>query len=83
MGEDKSIHVQQLRLFVCLHSCSVYSILSAFTLALLEDSGWYQANYAVANKTVNDEPIPLLYGKGVCDCGGRGEGVEVGGGGGG
>ena len=74
MGEVKSIHIQQLRLFVCLHSCSVYSILSAFTLALLEDSGWYQANYAVANKTVNDESIPLLYGKGVCSGGGGGGG---------
>ena len=57
------------------HSFSVYSVLSEFTLALLEDSGWYQVNYAMANRTINDEPIPLLYGKGrsggvqyVCGC---------------
>ena len=50
----------------CPHSCSAYSILSGFTLALLEDSGWYQANYTVAERTVNGDGIPLLYGKGVC-----------------
>ena len=52
----------------CPPSCSVYSILSAFTLALLEDTGWYQANYAIANRTINNESIPLLYGKGVFVC---------------
>ena len=53
-------------LHACLHSCSAYSVLSGFTLALLEDSGWYQANYTVAERTVNGDAIPLLYGKGVC-----------------
>ena len=47
----------------------MYSVLSEFTLALLEDSGWYQVNYAMANRTVNDEPIPLLYGRGRSDGG--------------
>ena len=49
----------------CSHFCSAYSVLSGFTLALLEDSGWYQANYTVAERTVNGDAIPLLYGKGV------------------
>ena len=57
--------VQQLPyMHACPHSCSAYSVLSGFTLALLEDSGWYQANYTVAERTVNGDAIPLLYGKG-------------------
>ena len=57
--------VQQLPyVHSCSHSCSAYSVLSGFTLALLEDSGWYQANYTVAERTVNGDAIPLLYGKG-------------------
>ena len=33
-------------------------------MGLLEASGWYTANYTIAEQTVLGEPIPLLYGKG-------------------
>ena len=41
---------------------SDYSILSELTIALLEDSGWYKANYTALYE-LNQHP--LLWGKGV------------------
>ena len=43
-----------------IHTCS-YTSISNFTLYLLEDSGWYKVNYAVAESFYNYE---LLWGKG-------------------
>ena len=42
------------------HTCS-YASISNFTLHVLEDSGWYKVNYAVAESIHNYEP---LWGKG-------------------
>ena len=33
-----------------------YSVLSEFTIALLEDSGWYKANYSSLHE-VNQNPL--------------------------
>ena len=51
------MHIMTLCLY---HTCS-YSSISNFTLLLLEDSGWYKVNYAVAESLHNYE---LLWGKG-------------------
>ena len=44
---------------------SDYSVLSEFTLALLEDSGWYEVNYAAL---YNLKQLPLQWGKGKSFC---------------
>jgi len=41
---------------------SDYQVLSEFTVALLEDSGWYKANYTALNEL---NQIPLMWGKGM------------------
>ena len=41
---------------------SDYSVLSEFTLALFEDSGWYKANYTAL---YNLQQNPLQWGKGT------------------
>ena len=46
--------------YVCYHSCS-YTSISNFTLNLLEDSGWYEVDYAATESLYNYE---LLWGKG-------------------
>ena len=43
-----------------MHTCS-YASISNFTLHVLEDSGWYKVDYAVAESIHNYEP---LWGKG-------------------
>ena len=47
--------------FILLHYICSYSSISNFTLNLLEDSGWYKVDYAVA-KSLHD--YELLWGKG-------------------
>ena len=42
--------------------CSDYMVLSEFTLAALEDSGWYKANYTAL---YNLQQNPLQWGKGM------------------
>ena len=42
---------------------SDYMVLSEFTLALFEDSGWYKANYTAL---YNLKQNPLQWGKGKC-----------------
>ncbi|XP_065915873.1 leishmanolysin-like peptidase isoform X1 [Dysidea avara] len=39
-----------------------YEVLSEFTVALLEDSGWYKANYTALHEL---NQVPLLWGKGL------------------
>ena len=46
------------------NSSSDYMVLSEFTLALFEDSGWYQANYTALYDLQQN---PLQWGKGK-DC---------------
>jgi len=41
---------------------SDYEVLSEFTVALLEDSGWYKANYTALNEL---NQFPLQWGKGL------------------
>lgn len=49
---------------LCLISCySDYLVLSQFTIALLEDSGWYKGNYT-ALEMLNQFPA-LEWGKGT------------------
>ena len=43
------------------YSSSDYMVLSEFTLALFEDSGWYRANYTAL---YNLKQNPLQWGKG-------------------
>ena len=49
----------------CYHASmyvlSDYDVLSEFTLVLLEDSGWYKANYTALH---NLKQNPLQWGKG-------------------
>ena len=45
----------------CILFYSDYLVLSEFTLALFEDSGWYKANYTALN---NLQQNPLQWGKG-------------------
>ena len=44
-------------------SFSDYMVLSEFTLALFEDSGWYKANYTAFYSLKQN---PLQWGKGNC-----------------
>ena len=44
-----------------VHYYSDYEVLSEFTVALLEDSGWYKANYTALHEL---NQVPLLWGKG-------------------
>ena len=46
---------------ILTHLFSDYLVLSEFTIALFEDSGWYKANYT-ALREVNQHP--LQWGKG-------------------
>ena len=46
---------------MCISLCCSYTSISNFTLNLLEDSGWYKVDYAVAESLYNYE---LLWGKG-------------------
>ena len=48
----------------CYISINSYISISNFTLNLLEDSGWYKVNYAVAEARHSYE---LLWGKGELD----------------
>ena len=48
-----------LTAFMCFRD---YQILSEFTIALLEDSGWYKGNYT-ALSALNQ--LPLQWGKGM------------------
>ena len=41
---------------------SDYQVLSEFTVALLEDSGWYKANYTALHEL---SQAPLMLGKGL------------------
>ena len=44
-----------------IYILSDYDVISEFTLALFEDSGWYKANYTAL---YNLKQNPLLWGKG-------------------
>ena len=39
---------------------SDYNVLSNFTLAFFEDSGWYEVNYTFANSFANDQLVTEL-----------------------
>ena len=52
-------HVVHLLASLCTF-ISDYLVLSEFTLALFEDSGWYKANYTALN---NLKQNPLQWGK--------------------
>jgi len=43
--------------------CSDYAVLSNFTLAFFEDSGWYKVNYTFMN---NYDQFELQWGRGMC-----------------
>ena len=48
--------------FNLMCSLSDYVVLTEFTVAALEDSGWYKANYTALNEI--DQPL-LQWGKGM------------------
>ena len=52
---------QNYSLSPCLLPCRDYSVLSNFTLAYFEDSGWYKVNYS-SLEGLNQ--LDLLWGKG-------------------
>ena len=45
-----------------VHYYSDYQVLSEFTVALLEDSGWYKANYTALHEL---NQFPLRWGEGM------------------
>lgn len=47
--------------YVCNVCCSDYLVLSQFTIALFEDSGWYKGNYTALEEL---NQLPLQWGKG-------------------
>ena len=58
---DTQLSLFNLSLCLSLLPCRDYSVLSNFTLAYFEDSGWYKVNYS-SLEGLNQ--LDLLWGKG-------------------